>query len=118
MLMIPILMIGILRRITSNIMIINFAWVVFICLEQTWMTYKCMWRDFCNIVMPSEDTKRLEFNGYCKSDKAPFSNYAELKPLIEKIDGFLKNPEKLSTTKVSEHIPPGFQCLQYYHLNI
>ena len=43
---------------------------------------------------------------------------AELKPLIEKIDGFLKNPEKLSTTKVSEHIPPGFQCLQYYHLNI
>ena len=32
--MIPILMIGLLRRITSNIMIINFAWVVFICLEQ------------------------------------------------------------------------------------
>ena len=69
--------------------------------------------------MPSEDTKRLEFNGYCKSDKAPFSNYAELKPLIEKIlKSFLKNPENLSTTKVSEHIPSGFQCLQYYHLNI
>ena len=27
-------------------------------------------KDFCNVVMPSEDTKILEFNQYQKSDKA------------------------------------------------
>ena len=28
--------------------------------------------------------------------------------LIEKIDGFKNNPEKFSTTNISEHIPSGF----------
>ena len=31
----------------------------------------CENRDFCNIVMPSEDTKILEYNQYQKPDKAP-----------------------------------------------
>ena len=35
-------------------------------------------KDFCNVVMPSEDTKILEFNQYKKSDKAPFIIYADL----------------------------------------
>ena len=34
--------------------------------------------DFCNIIMPSEDTKILEFNRYQKYDKAPFIIYADL----------------------------------------
>ena len=29
-------------------------------------------KDFCNVIMPSEDTEVLEFNQYQKSDKAPF----------------------------------------------
>ena len=29
-------------------------------------------KDFCNVAMPSEDTKTLEFNQYQKSDKALF----------------------------------------------
>ena len=32
----------------------------------------CKYKDFCNVNMPSEDTKILEFNQYKKSDKAPF----------------------------------------------
>ena len=32
----------------------------------------CENKGFCNIAMPSEDTKTLEFNQYQKSDKAPF----------------------------------------------
>ena len=56
----------------------------------------------------SEDTKILEFNQYCKSDKAAFMIYTDLESLIIKIDGCKNNPEESSTTKVSEHIPSGF----------
>ena len=38
----------------------------------------CENKDFCNVVMPSEGTKILEFNQYQKSDKAPFFIYADL----------------------------------------
>ena len=58
--------------------------------------------------MPSEDTKRLEFNQYQKSDKAPFIIYADLKCILENIDGYKNNLEKSSTIKVSEHIPSSF----------
>ena len=68
----------------------------------------CENKDFYNVIMPSGDTKILEFNQYQKSDKAPFIIYADLKCMIEKIDGCKNNPENSSTTKVSEHIPSGF----------
>ena len=61
--------------------------------------------------MPSENTKILEFNQYQKSDRATFIIYAELECIIEKIDGCKNNPEKSSTTKVSEHILLGFSML-------
>ena len=32
----------------------------------------CENKYFCSVVMPSEDTKILEFNQYQKSDKTPF----------------------------------------------
>ena len=65
-------------------------------------------KSFCNVMMPSEDTKILEFRQYQKSDKARFIIYADLECIIEKIDGCKNNPENSSTTKVSEHIPSGF----------
>ena len=68
----------------------------------------CENKDFCNVIIPSQDTKILEFNQYQKSDKGPFVIYADLEYIIEKIDGCKSNPENLSTTKVSEHIPSGF----------
>ena len=43
----------------------------------------CENKDFCNIVMPSEDTKILEFNQYQNFDKAPFIIYADLECLIQ-----------------------------------
>ena len=58
--------------------------------------------------MLSEETKILEFNLYKKSDKAPTIIDADLKCIIEKNDGCKNNPKNSSTTKVSEHIPPGF----------
>ena len=68
----------------------------------------CENKDFCNVIMPSEDTKILEFNQYQKPVKAPFIIYADLECIIEKIDGYKSNPENSSTTEVSEHIPSGF----------
>ena len=56
----------------------------------------------------NEDSKILEFNQYQKSYKAPFIIYADRECIIEKIDGCKNNPEKSSTTKVSEHIPSVF----------
>ena len=65
-------------------------------------------KDFYNIIMPSEDTKILDFDQYQKSDKAPFIIYADLECLIEKIDGCKNNPENSFTTKVGKHISSGF----------
>ena len=72
----------------------------------------CKNKDFCNVIMPSEDNKILEFNRYQKSHKAPFIIYADLECIIEKTDGSKNNPENSSTTKVSEPIHQVFQCLQ------
>ena len=41
-------------------------------------------REFCNRIMPSEDSKTLEFCQYQKSDKAPLTIYADLERRIEK----------------------------------
>ena len=65
----------------------------------------CKNKDFCNVIMSSEDTKILEFNQYQKSDKAPITIYVDLECLIEKTDGCKNNLENSCTTKVSEHIP-------------
>ena len=65
-------------------------------------------KDFCNIIRPSEDIKKLEFNQYSKSDNAPFIIYADLECIIGKIDESENNPEKSSAVKVSEYIPSGF----------
>ena len=49
----------------------------------------CENKDFCRVIMPSEDTKILEFNQYEKSDKAPFIIYADLEYIIEMIDRWM-----------------------------
>ena len=67
----------------------------------------CENKDFCNVIMPSEDTKTLKFNQNKNSDKA-FNIYADLECLIEKIDGCKNYPENSCTTKVSKYTPSSF----------
>ena len=43
----------------------------------------CENKNFCNFVMPSEDTKVLKFNQNQKSNKAPFIIYAVLECLLD-----------------------------------
>ena len=45
----------------------------------------CENKDFCNIVMPSEATKILEFTQYQKSYKALFTIYTDFECLMEKL---------------------------------
>ena len=69
----------------------------------------CKNKDFCNVIMCSEDTKILaDYNKHKKSDKAPFIIYVDLECIIKKINRYRNNSENLSTTKISEHIPSGF----------
>ena len=68
----------------------------------------CEKKDFCNVITSFEDTNTLKFNQYQKFDKAPFTIYADLACIIEKIDGYKNNPENSFTTKVSEHISSVF----------
>ena len=58
--------------------------------------------------MPSEKYNILEFNQYMNSDKMSYIIYADIKPLIKKLDGYANNPENSSTTKIGEHIPCGY----------
>ena len=66
----------------------------------------CENKVFCNVNMPSDDTKTLKFNQHQKPDKASFIIYADLECIIETIDGYKNNPENSST--VREHIPYDF----------
>ena len=60
-------------------------------------------------MMPSEDSKALEFKQYQKFDKASFIIYADLQCLIEKTDWCKNNPENSFTKKAGEqHIPSVF----------
>ena len=65
-------------------------------------------KDFCGILIPSERNKILEFNQYMKSNKKPYIIYADIESLIRKIDWWVNNLEKSSTTKIGEHIPYGY----------
>ena len=58
--------------------------------------------------MNSDDTKILEFNQCQTSGKAPFIIYADIKCIIEKIDGCKINLENSSTAKVIKYIQSGF----------
>ena len=68
----------------------------------------CKNKYFCGILMPSEKDKILEFNQYMKSDKMPYTIYADIESLIRKIGGCANNPENSSTTNIGEHIPCGY----------
>ena len=69
----------------------------------------CENKDFCNIIMPPENKKILEFNQYQKSAKAQFIIYADLECVIEKIKECKNNLENSSTAKIGKRIPSDFK---------
>ena len=75
-------------------MVIFIVWIFVICSEQKELkTHEkvCGNKDFCGVVMLSEDRKTLQFNQYQKSDKTPSITYADPESLIKKVDGIKNN---------------------------
>ena len=58
--------------------------------------------------MPEEDNKILKYNQGEKSMKVPFTIYADLESLLEKMNTCHNNPEKSSTTRINKHTPSGY----------
>ena len=63
--------------------------------------------------MPEEDNKILKYNHGEKSMKVPFTIYADLESLLEKINICHNNPEKSSTTKINKNTPSGYPLLTH-----
>ena len=64
----------------------------------------CANYDYCYVEMPKEYNKVLKYNHGEKSMKFPFIIYADLEPLLERMNTCHNNPEKSSTTKINQHI--------------
>ena len=67
----------------------------------------CENHDYCYVEMPEEDNEMVKYNHGEKSMRAPFVMYADLEPLLEKINTCHNNPEILSKTKINKHTPAG-----------
>ena len=52
----------------------------------------CKNKDFCNVIIPSENTKILEYNQNQKSHKTPFIIYVDLEGILKKMDACKNNP--------------------------
>ena len=63
--------------------------------------------------MPEEDNKILKYNHGEKSMKVPFTIYANLESLLEKMNTCHKNPEKSLTTKINNHPPSGYSLFTH-----
>ena len=67
--------------------------------------------------MPGKDNKILKYNHGEKSMKVPFVIYADIEPLLEKINTCHNNPEKSSITEINKHTPSGYLLFTHCSLD-
>ena len=72
---------------------------------------ECSDHDDCDVEMPKEDNKILEYKHVEKSLKGPFMVPADLESLLEKIHLCQNNPEKSYTEKKAKHTPSGYSWI-------
>ena len=63
--------------------------------------------------MPTKDNNIIKYNHGEKSIKMPFTIYADLECLLEKIDMFGNDPNKSYTTKINKHVPSGYSIFTH-----
>ena len=63
--------------------------------------------------MSKEDNKILKYNHEEKSMKVPFTIYADLESLLEKISTCHNNHNKSSTTKINKRTPSGYSLFAH-----
>ena len=73
----------------------------------------CKNRDYCRVEMPNKDNNKIKYNQGEKSIKLPFTVYADLECLLEKINTCYNNPEESSTTKINKHNPSGYSIFTH-----
>ena len=69
---------------------------------------------YCHVEMPTKDNNIIKYNHGEKSIKMPFTIYADLECLLEKMDTCENDPNKLSTAKINKHIPSRYSIFTHY----
>ena len=73
----------------------------------------CENHDYCHVEMLTKDNNIIKYNQGVKSIKMPFTIYADLECLLEKMSMCQNNPNKSSTTKINKHTPSGYSVFTY-----
>ena len=68
----------------------------------------CENHDYCHVEMPIKGNNTMKYNHGEKSIKMPFTIYADLECLLEKMSTCQNDPNKSSTTKINKHTPSGY----------
>ena len=68
----------------------------------------CENHDYCHVEMPIKGNNTIKYNHGEKSIKIPFTIYADLDCLLEKMSTCQNDPNKSSTTKINKHTPSGY----------
>ena len=73
----------------------------------------CENHDYCHVEMPIKGNDTIKYNHGEKSIKMPFTIYADLECLLEKMSTCQNNPNKSSTTKMNKHTPSGYSIFTH-----
>ena len=68
----------------------------------------CENHDYCHVEMPNEDNKIIKYNQGEKSIRSPFTIYADLECLLEKMSTCDNDLEESSTTEINKHTRSGY----------
>ena len=64
--------------------------------------------------MPIKGNNTIKYNHGEESIKIPFTTYADLECLLEKMSACQNDPNKSSTTKINKHTPSGYSIFTKY----
>ena len=67
----------------------------------------CENHNYCHVEMPIKGNNTIKYNHGEKSIKIPFTIYADLECLLEKMSTCQNNPNKSSTNKINKRTPSG-----------
>ena len=108
---------GLLRGITSN-HAGDFYCLNCFCAYSTknkFEAHKKIWEnhDYCHVEMPTKDNNTIKYNQGEKFMKLPFTIYADLECLLEKMSTCQNNPNESATTKINKHTPSGYSLFTH-----
>ena len=112
---------GLLRGITSN-HVGDFYCLNCFCAYSTKNKFEahkkiCENHDYCHVEMLTKDNSTIKYNQGEKSKKLPFTTYADLECLLEKMSTCQNNPNESSRTKINKHTPSGYSLFTHCYFD-